>query len=205
MIASAKYLPVLVLTTLLVSCSSSKTEPKSAEVKKPAEPISGQSAFWKMYTTARTWSPDAQPLELKNVPMKAVKSADGKFGAWQAVFVSPAKAQQRVYTYSVVEAEGLNKDVYPSVAESWGGATGQQQPWVIQAFKTDSDDAYATAVKESADYMKKNPDKPVNFLLEQTSRHPDLAWRIYWGDTIPTSNYSVYVDASTGKFLEKMH
>ena len=42
------------------------------------------------------------------------------------------------------------------------------------------------------------------YLLEQTSRFPDLAWRIVWGESVSASKYSVFVDASTGEFLEKV-
>jgi hypothetical protein len=52
--------------------------------------------------------------------------------------------------------------------------------------------------------VKKNPDKPMFYLLEQTPRYPDLAWRIVWGDSVSSSNYSVYVDATTGEYLETM-
>ena len=52
--------------------------------------------------------------------------------------------------------------------------------------------------KQTQDYVKKNPDTPIMILLEHTNRHPDLAWRIIWGTSVSTSNFSVYVDASTG-------
>ena len=57
----------------------------------------------------------------------------------------------------------------------------------------------------SADYIKKNPDKPVLFLMELGKRFPDVTWRVIWGDSVGTSDYSVFVDGSTGKYLERMH
>ena len=78
---------------------------------------------------------------------------------------------------------------------------------MIQALKVDSDAAYETAVKKgkkAAEYMKLNPDKGVVFLLEQTTKFPDLTWRVIWGESVGTSNYSVFVDATTGEYLETM-
>jgi len=71
-----------------------------------------------------------------------------------------------------------------------------------QALRIDSDEAYDAAVEISADFLKKNPKVPVLFVLESTSRFPDPTWRVLWGETIGTSNYSVFVDASTGKPLQ---
>src|SRR5438876_151399 len=41
--------------------------------------------------------------------------------------------------------------------------------------------------------------------LRMTSIHlPDLTWRVIWGDSVGTSNFSVFVDATTGEYLETM-
>ena len=52
--------------------------------------------------------------------------------------------------------------------------------------------------------MQKHPDIPVTFLLEQNSRYPFLSWRVIWGTSVASSGYSVYVNASTGQFVEKI-
>jgi len=190
---------------LIAGCSDTKPAAKPKEPEKPAEPVTGQTAFWKMYMSARGWSPDVQPITLRNMPVEGIKAEAGKAGAWEAIFVSQAKGQSRTYTYSVVEmGQTLHKDVFPQVAEAWSGPSGQQRPWPIAAFKVDSDKAYETALEQSKEYVAKNKDKPVNFLLELTPRNPDLTWRVFWGETISTSNYSIIVDASTGKYLEKL-
>jgi hypothetical protein len=53
--------------------------------------------------------------------------------------------------------------------------------------------------------MKKYPDKPISYQLEWTGRYPDPAWRVIWGESVGTSDYSVYVDALTGKYLATVH
>jgi len=67
----------------------------------------------------------------------------------------------------------------------------------------DTDEALKTAIARSEDYVKKHPNAPVIFLLEQNRRFPDLSWRILWGDSIATSDYSVFVDATSGAILAK--
>ena len=193
-------------TVFFAGCSSTPKE--AAEKKapeKPPEAISGRSAFYKMYPTARMWANDVQALRLSSIRMDGVKDEPGKAGAWEATFISPSKLKSKTFTYSVVEGSGnLHKDVFAGFEEDFRNPRGQSAPWVIPAFKIDSDEALATALKKSADYVKKNPGKPMFYLLEQTPRYPDLAWRIVWGESVSTSNYSVYVDATTGEYLETM-
>ena len=110
-----------------------------------------------------------------------------------------------MYTYSVVEAEGnLHQGVFANLEESYSASSHQSTPFPVQALKIDTDAAWETAVKNSADYMKKHPDVPITFVLELTNRYPDVAWRIIWGESVSASDYSVFVDATTGVFLGKV-
>lgn len=194
------------LAILLISCSSEpKTEVAKAPEKPPA-PVTGRQAFQNMYVSARVWALDAQPLQLRSINLPELKSEKGRAGAWQSIFVSAQNGRQRSYSFSVIEASGnLHQGAFAGPAESWSGPSGQAAPFVIAAIKVDSDEAYATAAEHSAEYLKKNPDKPISFLLEQTNRFPDLTWRVIWGESVSASDYSVFVDASTGKYLETMH
>ena len=206
-----RHIP-LVLTASLIFVSACSEAPKTSEKKKepvpPAEPVSGSSAFFKMYTAARGWAGDIEGYQMISIHLPEVKSEPGKSGAWRAMFVSPSTKRARSYTYSVVEAEGnLHKGVFAGNEESWSGPKGMAKPFVIQALKVDSDAAYQTAVKKgksAAEYLKKFPNMNVAFLLEQTSRFPSLTWRVIWGESVGTSNYSVFVDATTGEYLETM-
>ena len=78
----------------------------------------------------------------------------------------------------------------------------------MAAVKIETDAAYKTAMEtpqsKAADYDKKNPGKPITVILEKTSKHPDPVWRIVWGESVGTSNFSVLIDASTGAYLETM-
>lgn len=185
------------------ACSSTSTEVQKKVPEKPPEAISGRTAFYKMYSSARMWASDVQVLRLSSMSMDGVKDEPGKAGAWEATFVSPSKLKSKTFTYSVVEGGGnLHKGIFSGFDEDYRTPRGQATAWVIPAFKIDSDEAMATALKKSVDYVKKNPDKPMFYLLEQTVRFPDLAWRVVWGASVSMSNYSVYVDATTGEYLE---
>jgi hypothetical protein len=198
---------LLPLVLLLSACSEA---PKTAETtkapEKPPEPLTGRQAFQMMYPQARGWAPDAQPLELRSINLAQVKPEKGKAGGWQAVFVSASLGKSRAYTYSAVEADGnLHQGVFAGIAEDYAVGRGTSSPFLPAALKIDSDQAYDTSAEKSQDYIKKNPGKVISYLLEQNKRFPDPTWRVIWGESVSSSDYSVFVDATTGMLLEKMH
>ena len=200
----------LLAFALLASCSEApqKKAETPKEPPKPAEPVSGSSAFFQMFAAARGWAADLEPLRLTSIHLPEVKREPGKAAAWQATFVSARLKRARSYTYSVIEAPGnLHKGVFAGLDESWTGPKGPSRPFLIQALKVDSIAAYETALKKgkaAAEYSRKFPDKNIAFLLEQTNRFPTLTWRVIWGESVGTSNYSVFIDASSGNYLETM-
>jgi hypothetical protein len=197
-----------VLLLLLTSCSDTPTAAVAKKEPEKPEPITGQSALFKMFQVARSWSPDVQVLKLNTIALSDVPDVPrGKAAAWQATFTSTSRSQARSYTYSIIEAQGnLHKGVFGLLEESWSGPHGGTTPFLMAAVKVDTDAAYQTALAQGgADYDKKNPGKPVTFLLEKIAKYPDPVWRVVWGESVGTSNFSVYMDASTGQFQEKMH
>jgi hypothetical protein len=202
--------PLLVVPLLLVlgGCSPEqpKTTPKPAEPAKAAEPVSGLSAIYKMYTQARAWAPDCKLLQVGSLDLKEVKSQGGKAGAWEATFVSEDSKRSRRYTLSVAASpsSGLPAGVFGTIPDSW--APGRQNsPFYMQIVKTDSTAAFDAAMKKGAEYAQKHPELPVKLLLEQTKRFPDPAWRVIWGESVATSNFSIFVDANTGNYLQTAH
>jgi len=159
-----------------------------------------------MYQVARSWAPDLEVLKMNSLPIQGVKAEPGKAGAWTATFVSASKARARSYTFAVVEGEGnLHKGVFAGQEEGWSGPRGVTKPFTIQAVKTDTDAAYKVALEnKGADYDKKNPGKPITILLEKNNKFPDPSWRVIWGESVGTSNFSVYVDCFTGTFQETL-
>jgi hypothetical protein len=188
----------------LAGCSSEPSAPQKKAEEKPAEPVSGRQALQQMYISARGWAPDIQIVRVTSILLPEVKAEPGKAAAWQAIFYSASQNKAKSYTYSVVESEGnLHKGVFAGFDQSY--SAGAAKPFSIVAVKHDSDEAYQTALKKGADYDKKNPGKPITFLLEANSKFPDVSWRVIWGESAGTSNFSIYVDASTGAYLETIH
>jgi hypothetical protein len=202
-VTSLRWLAPVVL--FLSACSDAPKTATEKEPPKPPEALTGRQAFQRMYPQARGWSPDAQPLQIASLNLAQVKTEKGKAGAWQVIFVSPSRGKAKTYTYSAVEADGnLHEGVFGGTEEDYT-ARGDASPFQIAAIKVDSDEAYKTAAAKSAEYIKKNPDKPVIFLMELSRRFPDVTWRVIWGTSVGTSDYSVFVDGTTGLFLQRMH
>lgn len=204
-----KLLSILFPITLMLMIAACSETPKKTEQEKepekPAEPVTARTAFQQIFATARAWAPDVQILQMTSVRLPNVKEEPGKAAAWQAVMVSPSRSRAKMFTYSVTEGPGnLHKGVFGSADDAYT-QRGQAKPFPVAALKVDSDQALEVAMKKATDYVKKNPDKPINYLLELTNVSPNPTWRVIWGDSIGTSNFSVYVDASTGEYLKTMH
>lgn len=201
----SSFLALGVLVACLAGCSDQPSAPDK-KVEKAAEPITGQSALYRMYQVARSWASDVEVLHLNSVHVSDVPDVHGKAGAWQATFVSESKNAARIYTYSVVDEEpSLHQGVFASQPESWSGPGSGKKPFLIAAVKIDSDAAYKTAVKNAVDAAKQSPRQTISFLLEKEEKFTNPSWRVIWGESTGTSGLSAYVDASTGEYLETMH
>ena len=136
------------------------------------------------------------------MPLDAIKEHDGLWPAWRAIFVSENKRAMKAFSYSVIKAEGIHEGIFGGPDESYTGPSGQNLPFPIAAFKVDSPAAIETAKKDSEQYMKKFPEMPITVVLEKTRELPNPAWRVIWGTSAQTSNYSVYIDAVMGNRMK---
>jgi hypothetical protein len=197
---------LLTLISFVSACSDTPTESTAKAPPKAPEAITGRQAFQRTFPSARTWSTDCQPLRILSLRLDELKGENGKAPAWEVTYVSSQQGRARRYTWSAVEAAGnLHEGVFAGPIESWSGPNGQQQPFLPAALQIDTSDAFATAVAASADYLHSPGTKPpVTFLLESTTRFPNPTWRILWGASISSAEYSVFVDATTGKLLQRV-
>ena len=197
---------IALLLLFLVACGdqSGKKPTKEATPAAPPQPVTARFAFQRLSIQARVWAADAQLLRIYSANLKEVPSVDGKYPAWHATFVSAQLKKARSFSYSVVDSGNVHAGVLRGREESWLGPTGQAQPFPLQMLKVDSDEAYATAVKESKEYLKKHPEMPFHFLLELTPRFPLPAWRVSWGETLGSSDYTVFIDCTSGKYLQTL-
>ena len=193
------------LMLALWGCSEAP-EPAAKQEEAPPVPVEGQTAFFRMFVAARGWAPDALGLRMDSVAIPEVAAQGAKYPVWRARFVSPSKGRVAVFNYSVIELGGkLQKGVFQDHEESY--SPGRAKPWPSPALKISTEKALdvARAQPQAKAYVKKNPDEPVIFVLEQTNRHANLTWRVVWGERVSTSELFVFVDASTGEFVEVMH
>jgi hypothetical protein len=196
-LTAAAFLPLLFLN----SCSETPatTEAKVAETKVVVKPeaVARQSAFYQMYKPAREWATDLMPLTLAGNDVEGIKSENGKFPMWTAVFVSPSKREARTFFYSVVDhGTDVHKGVTIGGPEPWSGPTAKSRPFQNSQFNVNSDAAYKTAAQNAGDWLKKNPDKKLAMVMASTSHFPGPVWYMLWGDH--KSGYEIFIDATTG-------
>lgn len=192
---------ILIAGLVMSGCS----EPPPAEKKAPEPPptpLSGRQAFQYTMGMARVWAGDAQVVEIRSLNLQNPKSEDGKAGAWQIVYVSASKGKSKTFTWSAIEAGGsLHKGVFGNPEEGWSPRPSQR-PFYPAAVKIDTPEALKTAIQKSPDYFKDPKPKPqVNFLLEATTKFPNPAWRVFWGESVSSAEAQVFIDASTGDYL----
>jgi hypothetical protein len=196
------FLPACGLVLLMAGCS--EQAPASATKLEKVEPVSGQSALFKMYQVARSWAPDAEVITMKSIHLTDLPAVRGEAGAWEAIFYSPGKGTQRNYTYSVEESvANLHQGVFPGQEQS--ASSPSSKAFLIGAAKIDSDAAYKTAVAHAAEYNKKNTSQTISFELGRQDVSQNPVWRVIWGESAGTSSESVLVDATSGAYLETLH
>jgi len=183
----------------LAGCSSAPEPPVE---KKAAEPVTGLHAGFQMYSHARAWAPDIKVLSCASIDIAQVKAQPGKCGAWQIQFGSEALGQKRAYTFSVAEVSvTLHSGITADAPTGW---SNDNRAFEMAAAKVDTDDAWTTALKHGDAYNKKNPAIPVSYTLEMGRLIHDPVWRVIWGESVASSEFSVLVDASTGLYLETL-
>jgi hypothetical protein len=189
---------------LLAGCSDSPP-PAVRQAEPPPAPVTGRQAFQYLYGSSRIWASDSMPLTIRSLHAPGVAGGKGTAGAWEVVFVSSTNARARTYTWSAVEAEGLHKGVFPGPQETWH-VGGPNQPFSPALLKVDTSEALdaATTSPASASYLSKPGQRPVvDYQLdyESATRFPNPVWHVLWGGTLSSAEYSVTVDASTGKVV----
>jgi hypothetical protein len=193
----------LVALATLVICGCSDPAPAVKKTPEPpAAPVTGRQAFQQTFGMSRIWSADAQPIHVRSLNLSNPKSEEGKAGAWEIVYVSQSKGKSRMFTWSAIESEGnLHKGVFGGIEEAWR-AGGQERAFYSTAVKIDTPEALQTAISKSGEYLKRpNPKPQVNFMLEATPRFPNVAWRVFWGESVSGAEWAVFIDASTGDYL----
>jgi|ERR1700722_7068306 hypothetical protein len=178
----------------MAGCSSGPAKPVASETAQPktAESITGSSALFKCYISARGWTPDAQPYRAESAESKG---KDGKAGEWRVGFASAATHSTKVFTWS-------NGDISHGVDDSYSPSNSSTQVFNVQFLKIDTDKAFATAQEHGGDKMlEKEPETPVLYVLEWNHLENNLQWHVIYGADRTTAKLRVAVNASTGEFI----
>jgi len=187
----------LILTLILMAgCSSEPSKPAASETPQPKalETITGSSAFFKCYISARIWAPDAQPYRAESYANAASKGRDGKAGEWRAGFASPSKHSTKFFTWA-------NGDISHSVDDTYSPTNSSTQIFNVQFLKVDTDKAFAIAQQHGGDkLLEKEPNTPVFYVLDWNRQANELLWHVIYGTDRETAKLLVAVNASTGEF-----
>jgi hypothetical protein len=202
----------LAFTFLLVVLTSCSQPPKPAAdansaspAKGPAQagPVTGKTALWEMYKSARNWAKDLEPLALESQTVAGITNGDGKAGMWKGTFGSVSKHEARSFTYSAVShPPDIIKGATIGKALPWSGPTKDALAFhaTDEELAVDSDAAYKTASAKAAAWLKQHPDKEATISLGNAARFKGAVWYVHWGDK--KTGYAVYVDAKTGAIVE---
>lgn len=198
----------LFFAIVLVSCSD---QPKTTQASGPGSdtaastataPVSGKTALWEIYKTARTWAPDLTPLSLESKSVAGMQNEEGKAMVWSATFGSLAKHEARTFTYAVAaHPPDIVKGVSVGRAMPWSGPTTNALIFSSSDVATDSDAAFKTASAQASAWLSKHPKEQATLALGNASRFPAPVWYVLWGDT-KKSGYVVYVNAKTGAVVK---
>ena len=190
---------LLALAPALVISACSSEPVKKPEPEKAAEPVTGLHALFQMRALAVNWAPDFQILHYTSIELADVKRVPGKAAAWQAVFVSPSLKQSRTYTFSVFEESvTMHKGLFPESPQAW---SGEGKTFGIESARVDTDKAWEVALAHGKEFAAKNPDMPILYTLGfDKGEEPD--WRVMWGTSAATSQFSVLVNAVSGEFIQ---
>jgi hypothetical protein len=186
-----KLLAAILAAGMLAGCSSEPSKPAESAAPKTPEALTGSSAFYKCYISARGWAQDAQPYRAESAPSK---TKDGKATEWRAGFASPAQHSTRSYTWTA-------GDVSHGVEDSYSPTNSSTLVFNVQFLKTDTDKAFAVAQEHGGDkLLAAEPETPVFYALEWNKQENTLLWHVIYGTDRPTAKLRVAVNASTGEF-----
>jgi hypothetical protein len=197
-----KLLMAMLALLMMTGCTSGPSTPAPVEKPqpKPAEFVTGRSAFQKLYIAARGWARDAQPYRIESMITDDSKGKEGKSAVWRASFASPLQHGVKAYTWSgeVSSDRGIN----PGTEDSYSPTNSSTQIFDVAFLKVDSDKALETAQKHGGDKLvAKDPDTPILYVLDWSSATRELIWHVIYGVSRDDYKLRVAVNASSGDFI----
>jgi hypothetical protein len=201
-----RFLLTTAVAALLAGCSSNPQpaeKPAAAKPEPETEVLTGRVAFQKLFVTARSWAPDAQPFRLESEAVKQAAGADGKAGIWRGYFASPSKRAVKPYLWSGVSGpDAPERGVSPGVEDTYSPSNTSTRPFDFAFLKSDSDKAFEVAQAHGGKkLLEADPQQPIKYLLLWDPSTNQLLWHVIYGTTDMDARLRIAVDASTGSFL----
>jgi len=202
-----QFLLTIAMAALLAGCSSgTRPAEKAAETKAEppkAEVLTGRVAFQKLFVTARSWAPDAQPFRLESEAVKQAPGTDGKAGVWRGYFASAGKGAVKPYIWSGISGpDAPERGINPGPEDTFNPSNTSTRPFDFAFLKSDSDKAFEVAQEHGGKkLMDADPQQPVKYTLAWNPSTNELLWHVIYGASEMDARLRVAVDASTGTFL----
>ncbi len=172
-----KLLFAILAAGFMAGCSSQPGQPATAETTQPKAPatITGSSAFFKCYISARGWAGDAQPYRVESHATADSKGQDGKAEEWRVAFASPSLRTTKLYTW----ADG---DISHGVDDTYSPSNSSTQIFNVQFLKVDTDKAFAVAQQHGGDkLLQAEPDTLVLYVLDWNRPTNKALWHVIYG------------------------
>ena len=197
-----KLLMATLALLMLTGCSSQPSTPAPVEKPqpKPAEFLTGRTAFQKLYIAARGWARDAQPYRIESMITDDSKGKDGKSAVWRASFGSPLQRGVKAYTWSG-EASS-DRGINPGTEDTYSPTNTSTQIFDVAFLKVDSDKALEVAQKHGRDkLLAKDSNPPILYVLDWSQATNELIWHVIYGVSRDDYKLKVAVNASSGDFI----
>ena len=197
-----------------VGCNSAPNQPAASPEPAKAAPKTelqtGRVVLQKLYTTARMWASDAQPIRLESQAQgpqsnEEAKENIGKAPLWRGSFASPARGLQKPFMWSgLAGPDAPERGITPGSEDSFSPNNTFTQPFDLAYLKTDSEKAFEVAQAHGGSaLLKKSPKTPVNYVLDWDPRKKQLVWHVIYGQNPHDPQLQIAVDASTGGYIRK--
>lgn len=197
-----KILIVLAAIATLAMSACTSDEPVKPQPK-PAEIITGRSAFQKVFISARGWQADVQPYRLASQPTSDANGHDGVADVWLGSFASPSAGLIKTFAWSGTNvSDAPSRGVTPGPQDSYGASNSSTHIFNVGFTKIDSDQAFQVAQKHGGEkVLTDDPKTPVFYVLDWSTSTNKLIWHVVYGAERGTAKLAISVDATTGDFI----
>jgi hypothetical protein len=198
----------LLLAILALAACDSKpntnltpAEQPTKAAAKTAEYQTGREAFQKLFISAHSWAPDAQPFRLQSQYNPGDPATDGKSGVWRASFGSASRRSMKSFQWTGIVSPDVEQGISHGSEDSYSATNTSTKVFDMAYLKVDSDAALAVAQKHGGDKLTGADAKtPIFYTLDWDYTKNKLIWHVAYGSSGDDSKLRVAVDATTGTF-----